>query len=50
MFQSDSGSKYYKEIPLAEMLAVDTAKGQIGGEYITLVMAGVWFPAKKEMR
>lgn len=26
LFQSDTGSKYYKEIPLAEILAVDSAK------------------------
>ena len=26
MFQSDTGSNYYKEIPLSEILAVETAK------------------------
>ncbi|XP_012259281.2 serine/threonine-protein kinase D3 isoform X2 [Athalia rosae] len=26
LFQSDSGSKYYKEIPLAEILVIDTAR------------------------
>lgn len=34
LFQSDTGSKYYKEIPLAEILAVDTARSLIGGEYL----------------
>ncbi|KAJ9597767.1 hypothetical protein L9F63_011375, partial [Diploptera punctata] len=31
MFQSDTGSKYYKEIPLAEILSVDTARSPQGG-------------------
>lgn len=31
LFQSDSGSKYYKEIPLAEILAVDLARAHQGG-------------------
>jgi protein kinase D len=26
LFQSDTGSKYYKEIPLSEILAIETAK------------------------
>ena len=26
MFQSDTGTNYYKEIPLSEILAVETAK------------------------
>ncbi|KAL0269904.1 UNVERIFIED_CONTAM: hypothetical protein PYX00_007486 [Menopon gallinae] len=30
LFQNDTGSKYYKEIPLAEILAVDTARSLIG--------------------
>lgn len=30
LFQSDTGSKYYKEIPLAEILVVDTARNAIG--------------------
>lgn len=31
LFQSDSGSKYYKEIPLAEILAVDLARAHQRG-------------------
>jgi protein kinase D len=31
LFQSDTGSKYYKEIPLAEILSVDTARSLHGG-------------------
>jgi protein kinase D len=30
LFQSDTGSKYYKEIPLAEILSVDTARNLQG--------------------
>uniref|UniRef100_A0A1B6DCZ5 Serine/threonine-protein kinase n=1 Tax=Clastoptera arizonana TaxID=38151 RepID=A0A1B6DCZ5_9HEMI len=30
LFQSDTGSKYYKEIPLAEILTVDSAKTPLG--------------------
>ncbi|XP_075223553.1 serine/threonine-protein kinase D3 [Lycorma delicatula] len=30
LFQSDTGSKYYKEIPLAEILAVDSARSPQG--------------------
>ncbi|XP_021940164.1 serine/threonine-protein kinase D3 [Zootermopsis nevadensis] len=30
LFQSDTGSKYYKEIPLAEILSVDTARSLHG--------------------
>ncbi|PNF22568.1 hypothetical protein B7P43_G12858 [Cryptotermes secundus] len=30
LFQSDTGSKYYKEIPLAEILSVDTARSLQG--------------------
>ncbi len=26
MFQSDSGTKYYKEIPLSDIISVDSAK------------------------
>lgn len=26
LFQSDNSSKYYKEIPLAEILSIETAK------------------------
>ncbi|XP_015113925.1 serine/threonine-protein kinase D3 [Diachasma alloeum] len=29
LFQSDTGSKYYKEIPLAEILGIDTVRPQI---------------------
>ncbi len=32
LFQNDSGPKYYKEIPLAEILAVETAKTPQGGK------------------
>jgi len=32
LFQSDTGSKYYKEIPLAEILSVDTARNLQGGK------------------
>jgi len=31
LFQNDTGSKYYKEIPLAEILSVDTARSLQGG-------------------
>jgi protein kinase D len=33
LFQSDTGSKYYKEIPLAEILSVDTARILQGGKW-----------------
>lgn len=26
MFQSDTGTKYYKEIPLSDIISVDSAK------------------------
>lgn len=32
LFQSDQGSKYYKEIPLSDVLAVDTARVKQGGK------------------
>lgn len=31
LFQSDESSKYYKEIPLADILTVDTARLKQGG-------------------
>lgn len=31
LFQSETGSKYYKELPLAEILAVDGARKLVGG-------------------
>ncbi|KDR24542.1 Serine/threonine-protein kinase D1 [Zootermopsis nevadensis] len=31
LFQSDTGSKYFKEIPLAEILSVGTAQSLDGG-------------------
>lgn len=30
LFQSDQGSKYYKEIPLSEVLVIDSARLQVG--------------------
>lgn len=32
LFQSDQGSKYYKDIPLSEILTIDTARVQQGGK------------------
>lgn len=31
LFQSDTGSKYYKEIPLSEILSIETARQPQGG-------------------
>ena len=33
LFQSDAGSKYYKEIPLSEILAIETAKAPRSRKY-----------------
>ena len=31
LFQSDTGSKYYKEIPLSEILSIENARQPQGG-------------------
>jgi len=33
LFQSDTGSKYYKEIPLSDILSVEAAKAPLSGNY-----------------
>jgi len=38
LFVSDQGSKYYKEIPLNEILAIDTARNQQSGENLLLLL------------
>jgi hypothetical protein len=42
LFQSESTSKYYKEIPLAEILSVETAKSPQGGKIVVLLKC-LWF-------
>lgn len=32
LFQSDTGKKYFKDIPLSEILAIETAKVPRGGK------------------
>lgn len=34
LFQNDTSSKYFKEIPLSEILAVDAARTLVGGKII----------------
>ena len=34
LFQSDQGSKYYKEIPLSEILAIDSARIKQAGTIV----------------
>ena len=38
LFVSDQGSKYYKEIPLNEILAIDTARNIQGGTFFEYVV------------
>ena len=35
-FQSETGPNYYKEVPLSEILAVDSAKNHSGEEALAL--------------
>lgn len=33
LFQNDQGSKYYREIPLSDILTIDTARIKQGGKF-----------------
>jgi hypothetical protein len=37
LFQNDTGSKYYKEIPLPEIIAIETAKTMHGGNFFSFL-------------